>query len=95
MDQQIIGLKELREKVAHFAREVQRGKTFIVVKQSKPLFKISQPILEAGDLEAVDGKGWQSLVDFTQIRKGGVPASDVLKVLKRLNGQDRKKSKKA
>lgn len=36
----IIGLKELRENVAHYAKQVSQGQTFIVVKQSKPLFKI-------------------------------------------------------
>ena len=36
----IIGLKELRENVAFYAKAVSQGQVFIVVKQSKPLFKI-------------------------------------------------------
>ena len=37
----IIGLKELRQNMPHYAQKVQKGQSFIVVKQSKPLFKIS------------------------------------------------------
>ncbi len=37
----IIGLKVLREKMAHYEAEVKKGESFIVVKQSKPIFKIS------------------------------------------------------
>ncbi len=92
MTQQIIGLKELREKVAHFAREVQRGKSFIVVKQSKPLFKISRPIFEEEDLDD-DGK-WETLIDFTKIRKGGVPFEEIIKASKELDHEQSKKTLK-
>jgi proteic killer suppression protein len=36
----IIGLKVLREKMGEYAVKVAKGESFIVVKQSKPLFKI-------------------------------------------------------
>lgn len=65
----IIGLKELRENVSIYAREVQHGRSFVVVKQSKPIFKIS-PI--------VDGDEWEEVVDFTKIKKGGVDIKAVL-----------------
>lgn len=84
MDQQIIGLKELREKVAHYARQVSLGKSFIVVKQSKPLFKISSPVFEEEDFE--DGK-WEAIMDFTKIKKGGVPAKDILAVMKKMTAR--------
>ena len=54
----IIGLKELRQNMAGFAAKVKRGQSFIVVKQSKPIFKIA-PIEE-------DDK-WEQVVDFTKI----------------------------
>jgi len=37
----IIGLKVLREKMGVYASRVQKGESFIIVKQSKPLFRIS------------------------------------------------------
>ncbi len=42
---QIVGLKELRENLPRYAKEVGRGKSFIVVKRSKLLFKVS-PVTE-------------------------------------------------
>ncbi|MCX6785557.1 MAG: hypothetical protein NTZ18_01740 [Candidatus Komeilibacteria bacterium] len=39
--EKIIGLKELRQNMPSFAQKVQKGQSFIVVKQSKPLFKIT------------------------------------------------------
>ena len=66
----IIGLKQLRNNVASYAKEVQRGKSFIVVKQSKPLFKIS-PIADANE-------EWEEVIDFTKIKRGGVNINDLL-----------------
>jgi prevent-host-death family protein len=65
----IIGLKELRENVVEYAQQVARGKTFIVVKQSKPLFKIS-PVEE--------DENWEEVIDFTKIRKGGIKIDELL-----------------
>ena len=65
----IIGLKELRENVAEYARQVARGQSFIVVKQSKPLFKIT-PVDEE--------EAWEEVVDFTKIKKGGVKIDELL-----------------
>ncbi len=86
----IIGLKELREDVAKFARQVSRGRSFIVVKRSKPLFRIIP--LEVDPVE--DAKGYKTLIDFTKIRKGGVPFEEVLAALKRIDGQNRNIPKK-
>ncbi|MDP3772184.1 MAG: hypothetical protein Q8Q94_02315 [bacterium] len=65
----LIGLKELREDVSAYISEVKKGKSFIVVRRSKPVFKISPP--DAEDL-------WESLVDFTKVKKGGVPLNELL-----------------
>lgn len=67
--QKIIGLKELRQNVASYAKEVSRGKSFIVIKRSTPLFKIT-PIS--------DSDGWEEAIDFTKIKKGGVKIKDLL-----------------
>ena len=66
----IIGLKELRENIASYAAEVKKGRSFIVVKRSRPIFKIAPPDEE----ESV----WETVIDFTTIKKGGVLAKDLL-----------------
>ena len=66
----IIGLKELRQDVERYATAVQNGASLIVVRRSKPIFRIS-PVEEE----------WEEVVDFTKIKKGGV---DIKRVLSRL-----------
>ncbi|HLD27227.1 MAG TPA: hypothetical protein VJB39_00045 [Patescibacteria group bacterium] len=66
----IIGLKELRQNVSGFAKQIQKGRSFIVVKQSKPLFKIT-PIKE-------EVEQWEEAIDFTKIKKGGVQLDELL-----------------
>ncbi|MBL7045297.1 MAG: type II toxin-antitoxin system prevent-host-death family antitoxin [Parcubacteria group bacterium] len=80
MKQSIIGLKELRENTEKYISQVNKGRTFTVIKRSKPVFKIS-PVDEWGD-EGV----WETVVDFREIDKHGVPAKDILKALKKIDG---------
>lgn len=68
----IVGLKELRENIDIYVGKVQKGESFTVVRKSKPLFQIS-PV----DTE----DSWEEVVDFTKIKKGGVPLEDILKKL--------------
>ncbi len=68
----IVGLKELRENMNTYAARVEKGESFIVVKKSKPLFSINP--VETEEL-------WETVVDFSKIRKGGVSLEDVLKRL--------------
>ncbi len=77
MKTHILGLKELRENMQKYASRVERGESFIIVKKSKPLFKISS-------LDEDEG-AWETIVDFTKINKNGVPAKEVLKALRQLN----------
>lgn len=74
--EKIIGLKELRKRVSHFASAVQRGESFVVVRKSKPLFKIA-PLEEIGK--------WETVADFTEINKNGISAKEILKALRKLN----------
>lgn len=69
----IIGLKDLRENLPAYAEKISRGDCFIVVKKSKPLFRIS-PIDEDESL-------WEDVIDFTKIKKGGVGIRELLKRL--------------
>lgn len=73
MKTQILGLKELRENMQKYASRVDKGESFIVVKKSRPLFKISS-------VEEDEGL-WETVVDFTKIRKDGIPAEELLKKL--------------
>lgn len=65
----IINLKNLRENMQEYAQKIKRGRSFIVFKKSKPLFKIS-PIEESA---------WEEVIDFTTIKKGGVDLKELLK----------------
>lgn len=73
MENAIIGLKELRENMGKYASLIRKGKSFIVVKRSKPLFKISS-------IDEDDGL-WETVIDFTKLRKGGIPAEELLSKL--------------
>jgi len=70
MENIIVGLKELRENMEKYASLVKKGKSFIVVKRSKPLFKISS-------IDEDDGL-WETVIDFTRLKKGGIPAEELL-----------------
>lgn len=70
--QKIVGLKELRENIDTYVKKIQGGESFIVVRKSKFLFTISP-------VETEDS--WEEVVDFTKIKKGGVPLEDILKRL--------------
>ncbi len=84
-----VGVKELRLNMDKIVRQVKRGDEFIVMKHNQPLFKLSQVTDPWGD----EGE-WESVIDFTKIRKGGVPAEDVLAALKKIEKEDRRKEKK-
>jgi antitoxin (DNA-binding transcriptional repressor) of toxin-antitoxin stability system len=71
----IIGLKELRENIDRYAKKIEKGESFLVVRRSKPLFKV-------GPVDEEDN--WETIVDFTKYRKGGMPAEDVLRRLRKL-----------
>ncbi len=65
----IIGLKALRENVDKFIEAAQRGQAFIVMRKSKPIFRL-MPVQE-------DEK-WEEVIDFSKIRKGGVNINEIL-----------------
>ncbi|MBI2450745.1 MAG: hypothetical protein HYV52_00180 [Parcubacteria group bacterium] len=73
-----IGLKELREKMEVWINQIQKGKSFMVVRKSKPIFRIIPPETE---------EQWETIVDFTTINKNGLSANKILKELRKLNAQ--------
>lgn len=64
----LIGLKEFRENVESYTKKVNQGQSFVVLKKSKPIFKIS-PVNE-GD--------WEELVDFSKLKKGGIKIEELI-----------------
>ncbi len=77
--QNSIGLKELRENVETYVSEVKKGKSFIVVRRSKPIFKIAPP----DDYEGP----WETVVDFTKFYENGISARQLLKKLRLLDAK--------
>ena len=74
----IIGLKELRGNMNNWINQIQKGRSFLVVRKSRPVFKIVPPETE---------EQWETVVDFMAINKNGVSAKKVLTELRRLNAQ--------
>ena len=64
----IVNLKNLRENVATYANRVQHGESFVIIKRSKPLFKISP----------IEDDTWEVIIDFTKIQRGGVNIDELL-----------------
>ncbi len=65
----IVGLKEVRENMANIIKGIEKGQSFTVVRRSFPIFKIS-PIDE--------DERWETVIDFTKIKKGGVDIDEIL-----------------
>ena len=82
----IIGLKELRLNTESYIAQVKKGNSFIVVKRSEPVFKISPYQFEEIDLKD-DGPGWKTLIDFTKFTKDGkgIDAHKLIKILQKIN----------
>ncbi|TAL20464.1 hypothetical protein EPN90_01045 [Patescibacteria group bacterium] len=68
----IIALKELRENLPMYEKKVRSGQSFLVMKRSKPIFKISP----------VDEGDWETVIDFSKLRKGGIDVRELLRRLK-------------
>ena len=73
----IVGVKKLRQNLDEYISQVDKGKTFTVFRRSKPVFKIT-PVIPEEDM-------WETVIDFTKIKKGGVPLTEVRQALSRLN----------
>lgn len=78
----IIGLKELRDNTETYIQEVEKGKSFLVMRRSRSIFKITP-----ADEWRNDGI-WDTAIDFTKIKKGRVSVVELLKKLHTLNGSD-------
>lgn len=77
----LIGLKEFRENVSSYTKKVNSGQSFIVLRKSKPLFKIVP----------VEEESWETVIDFTKVNKGGVPVEDIVAAM--AHGRNKKSSR--
>jgi antitoxin (DNA-binding transcriptional repressor) of toxin-antitoxin stability system len=66
----VIGLRMLRENLLKYETAIKHGESFIVMKKNKPIFQLT-PIEEQ----------WETVIDFTVIKKGGVEIDELLKRL--------------
>ena len=73
----IVGLKEFRMNVEKYARTAQAGTPVIVMRRSKPLFRISP----------MEEENWEVVADFTDVRRGGINIKEIISRLWR-NGPD-------
>lgn len=78
MKTNIIGIKELRQNTEDYINQVKKGKSFTVLRKSKPVFKI---------VPAEKEEQWETVIDFTKIKKGGVSAREILQALRKLDAQ--------
>jgi prevent-host-death family protein len=74
---QVVGLKELRENTEKYISQVKKGKSFMVVRRSRPVFQITPPE-DAGE--------WETLIDFTKFKDDGISAKKLLSRLKKIHG---------
>lgn len=69
LDSDIVSLKELRKEFPRYIAAMAAGRSFTVVKRSKPIFQMS-PLDDAGK--------WQTIADFTKLSPEGVDADEIL-----------------
>lgn len=69
----VVNLKAFRENTEVYIQAAKLGQSFVVYRRSEPVFTINPVDEEAG---------WETLIDFNAIKKGGVPATAILDKLK-------------
>ena len=73
----IVGLRELRENMDMYVSEIEKGRSFTVVRKSTPIFKMV-PVDEWGD----EGH-WETILDFSKGKGGGMPIDKVIKLMEK------------
>ena len=68
--EKIIGLKNLREHTEEYIKAVKKGESFVVIRKTVPVFKVVP-------VEKQDER-WETIIDFTGVKKGGVGIDDIL-----------------
>lgn len=87
----IIGLKELRENTEKYIDAVGRGRSFTVVRRSRPVFTITPTVDEWGD----EGQ-WETVLSLSKGKYKNMTAGELLQRFREIDArQDRKVSPKA
>jgi antitoxin (DNA-binding transcriptional repressor) of toxin-antitoxin stability system len=76
-----IGFRELREKSDKIIADVEAGKSFLVKRKSKALFRIVP----------VEEEVWNTVIDFTEIDPEGVPIGEVISAIEELKREQPEK----
>lgn len=66
-----VGLKQLRANMEEYIKLVEKGEEVLVMRKSKPIFSLQPPV----------DQGWEEVIDFTKLKKGGILIEDLLKRL--------------
>ncbi len=66
----LIALKDFRERLPVYEKHIKAGKSFTIVKRSRPIFTVG-PIDDT----------WETVIDFTKFKKGGIDIDDLLERL--------------
>lgn len=66
-----VGLKELRAHMEEYIKLVEKGEQVLVMRKSKPIFSLQPPT----------EPGWEEVIDFTKLKKGGILIEDLIKRL--------------
>ena len=75
----LLSLKDFRTQLTKYADRVsKKGDSFVILKRSKPVFKVV-PINHEEE--------WETVIDFTEIDPKGVPFSKVIKALEELESE--------
>ena len=75
----IIGLKDLRENTEKYISAVGKGKSFTVVRRSRPVFRLL-PVDENQDEGA-----WETVLDLSRGKNASITAGELLRMIKKSN----------
>ncbi len=70
----IISVKQLRQDLGRYEALVSKGRSFMVMKRSRPIFRIGP----------IEDENWETVIDFTKFKKGGISAKELLATLIRI-----------
>jgi hypothetical protein len=75
----IVAFKDFRVNADKYIKALEKGMSFVVVKRSKPIFRL-EPM----------GESWETLIDFTEGgKKKGISAGKLLKNIEQYKKNDR------
>jgi len=95
----IIGLKEFRVNLPKYERLLKEGRSFTVVKRSRPAFRVVPPdpweVLPVVDSteEREVREAWETLLDFRKLMPDGkgIGAGHLIEILEEIKSEERKR----